>query len=365
MPANPAHNLFFDASFDVGYAGRSSSLLPPGVRFRQLLHSLSFRFPKTFLTTWGTAPPWHRPRIDLLRDLCEFPKDGTPTLVYRRAFAALCAQMTEATFIYTDGSKTSLGVGSAYIVGDTPNHFRLPDQCSVYTAELYAVLQAVHYIRRHQRIQYVICSDSLSSLLSLQALYPVHPLVHRIQDCLRLLHLGGVSVAFLWLPGHAGICGNEAADIAAKAAVSLPRPALQSLPFTDLRSGLCRQVTHLWHAHWSTLPHNKLREVKAVPCAWTSSSRTRRREEVILARLRIGHCLFSHRHLLSGDPPPLCPHCSQLWTVRHLLIECPYFNPLRSRLQLSPDLSSILADDTRSADRVLQFIRDSEMTSVI
>ncbi|KAH8274142.1 hypothetical protein KR044_011969, partial [Drosophila immigrans] len=51
--------------------------------------------------------------------------------------------------IYTDGSKTIEGTGSGVFSEDlaTKLSFRLPDWCSVFQAEIYAVWQATKLVR--------------------------------------------------------------------------------------------------------------------------------------------------------------------------------------------------------------------------
>ena len=42
-------------------------------------------------------------------------------------------------------------------------------------------------------------------------------------------------------------------------------------------------------------------------------------------------CHVSHSHLLRGDPPPACAYCRRPLSIRHLLIKCPCYLPIRSR----------------------------------
>ena len=53
-------------------------------------------------------------------------------------------------------------------------------------------------------------------------------------------------------------------------------------------------------------------------------------EEMVLSRLRIGHSYVTHSHILRGEPPPLCEHCREPLTIKHILIECTFFIGLRT-----------------------------------
>ena len=56
-----------------------------------------------------------------------------------------------------------------------------------------------------------------------------------------------------------------------------------------------------------------------------------RQEEVVLARLRIGHTRITHSYLLKREEPPYCFGCDTLFTVRHFLLECGDFSHIRNK----------------------------------
>jgi hypothetical protein len=89
--------------------------------------------------------------------------------------------------------------------------------------------------------------------------------------------------------------------------------------------------------------------------AWGSSSRPVRRDEVVVARLRIGHTRLTHGHLLSGSPPPVCATCDVHLSVRHILVDCPRYAVQRDRLHLPHTMRDILADDPDVLSRILIF----------
>ena len=59
--------------------------------------------------------------------------------------------------------------------------------------------------------------------------------------------------------------------------------------------------------------------------------RSDRREEVVLARARMGHTHFTHGFLLRGEPVPECIACQSPLTVKHILIDCVDFSLSRDR----------------------------------
>ena len=74
--------------------------------------------------------------------------------------------------IYTDGSKSSEGVGCAAVSSDKVSQKSLPTIATVFTAELIAIILAVNQIKLSNdklNTKYVIYSDSKSAVQSLKS----------------------------------------------------------------------------------------------------------------------------------------------------------------------------------------------------
>ena len=122
---------------------------------------------------------------------------------------------------FSDGSKVDEKVAAAAVSSVAPtSHFssRLRDHCSIYTAELRAILLtfALKQAYQSQESKFMIFSDSLSALRALERSKSDHPLLTQIQNMLNKFEVDQKEVVFMWAPGHVGIHGNEAADRAAK-----------------------------------------------------------------------------------------------------------------------------------------------------
>ena len=126
------------------------------------------------------------------------------------------------TFIYTDGSQKDGKTGAGLTSFDFNKSNRLHDLHSIFTAELQGILSAIHHIIKENMDRGMICSDSSSSLLAIASIQnSAHPLVCKIKNLLRRIN-STKQVEFLWIPGHCGIRGNEAADQLAKHSLTLP-----------------------------------------------------------------------------------------------------------------------------------------------
>ena len=99
-----------------------------------------------------------------------------------------------------------------------------------------------------------------------------------------------VDLVFCWLPSHIGISGNEEADKAAKDALLLDVLSF-NVPFNDFKPLINNFIGNVWQQSWSDPFNlkNKLFTVKPTLGEWLPGLRASRREEIILARLRVGH----------------------------------------------------------------------------
>ena len=306
-------------------------------------------------------PPWCRPSIDVC-PIEQGKKNRTEGEV-RSEFLNHISKHKNKKAIYTDGSKSAEGVGVAIVTENTTIMRKLSNLCSIFTAEVYAILVAVRFIfsSGESNNNIVIYSDSLSVLLAIKQLYPNHQLIKEVQDWLALLYTRNrVKVDFCWVPAHVGIVGNERADNAAKEAAlsqSVTNIPIQHNDFKEKIHKFCRDE---WQDRWSSLTTNqKLKSIRTTVKKW-NHPRMRRRESIVLMKLRIGHTHLTHSFIFkSGDERqvPYCDTCRTDVTVRHLLTECHRFNCERRRNLLhGRSMEEFLAEDGLF-DRVLNFLK--------
>ena len=77
-------------------------------------------------------------------------------------------------------------------------------------------------------------SDSLSALQTLGKLKSDHPLLIQMQELLYKINADQREIVFMWVPGHVGIRGNEAADRAAKEALDNKKEEKNRQPISCL-----------------------------------------------------------------------------------------------------------------------------------
>ena len=118
----------------------------------------------------------------------------------------------------------------------------------------------------------------------------------------------------------------------------------------------------LWRDYRPTF----LKGIKPTVGYWSTSARANRREEVVLSRLRLGHTLLTHKHVIDRMPPPDCDLCHCPLDVPHLVLDCRKFQSARRHLQaacqkanLDMNLPTLLGDQNASIiDALFKYLRD-------
>jgi ribonuclease HI len=295
-------------------------------------------------------PTWQLEQIDVCLELSVLPKKTTPERLYRLSFNQI---MTDNNYdslenIYTDGSKTDNGVGAAAVWGDVVKIATLPKEASIFSAELYAITLAITIISDNPTKNFVIFSDSYSALQKFPFNEYHNPFIRKMQHDIDSLRERGQSVKLCWIPGHAGIPGNETADSAAKRATN-GIPTLISVLYGDYHAAAKEAVSEEWRRRWDD-SKGKLWEVRPSVGPWRRFRGGRRTDQVKLNRLRIGHTLFTHGYLMENvqQPPPPCDFCyNTVISVKHVLTECPALDNTRQQLfgKPKPSIKSMLGDN--------------------
>ena len=231
---------------------------------------------------------------------------------------------------YTDGSKDGEKVTSFAILDGELYQFRLPNNFSIFSAELKAIDLALNHIEQDAYWRYIIYTDSLSVMQALEGEKTDNPLVISLLEQLSKL-CGRADIVFCWPQSHTGISGNEEADKAAEDA-ALSREILPfKVPFNDFKPIINKFIQNVWQQSWKDPANrnNKLFTIKPGLGELLPGLRTNRREEIILARLRTCHSYITHSYLLKGVEEPQCIPRNAPLTIKHVLVDCVDVVPTR------------------------------------
>ena len=177
------------------------------------------------------VPRWEYGTPCVRLDLANNRKMVTNPDIFKSALNEIKAELYDHMPIYTDGSKDNNQVGCSVVSGIHTSKLRLPDNSSIFSAEVKAIDLALKFIDTVDNSKFIIFSDSLSVLQSLKNRNIRNPLIAKVlqkHDDLVPPKL----IVYCWIPSHIGIPGNELADKAAKQALLL-NISNTKVPYTD------------------------------------------------------------------------------------------------------------------------------------
>ncbi|XP_072902389.1 uncharacterized protein [Hemitrygon akajei] len=221
--------------------------------------------------------------------------------------------------IFTDGSKDpeTGATGPAIVVPSYQVEIskRTPDCLSVYAVEMFATLSALEWSEQVDCSNFVICSDSVSALASIKAgtARGHQDLLFELLFANSRLARQGKNIAFTWVPAYSGIMGNETADKLAKAAVRKGSVEVDiKLSKSEGKSILWRRINQQWQQHWDRAIKGRHLHSIQNRVDMGRSRGVKRKEQVVISRLRIGHSnLNGNLAIINKHPTGFCDLCQE------------------------------------------------------
>ena len=229
--------------------------------------------------------------------------------------------------IYTDGSKCNDKTACAFHVPMLKFHkkIRLPNDTSVYMAEMIAILESLQFLLSKPPIACAIFSDSLSAIQSIEMGTDPCAILQEINYCIYQLSCQGVPVVLCWIPSHVDIRGNEIADRLAKEALlcqGIDYPVLRCV--SDLNSLLENYLLCEWQSRWDSDTkgrfYHKLQPKVSFEIKYYDACKAK---QTCITRLRFGKCLLGDvLHMIGKRSDDLCEVCEVKEDVSHFLLHC-------------------------------------------
>ena len=120
--------------------------------------------------------------------------------------------------------------------------------------------------------KYIVCTESLSCLQTLQSMKLEHSLIRMvIQKCV-FLNFDNKVIIVCWVSSHTYIGCNTKVDSAAKSALTLPH-ATVVVCFIHFKHCISQYILSTWQCGWNDVVANKLHSVTTVLGDWLSSYR--------------------------------------------------------------------------------------------
>jgi ribonuclease HI len=158
--------------------------------------------------------------------------------------------------VFTDGSKSNSGVGSAFCVYSNSLvikkcKFKLTKYCTVFQSECYALKEAIKYFNTTDYSTATFQTDSQSVLSAINQRSSNTKLVHQINEELTISRSKNKKCHFNWIRSHTGNEGNELADLLAKHASKSHQSFSYDLyPFSYAKRQLNEYTLNKWNDRW-------------------------------------------------------------------------------------------------------------------
>ena len=286
-------------------------------------------------------PPWTATHFTVSPFIPDCTGNSTARL--QSASSRLSSLPPSDIQVWTDGSVPSLfGPGGAgvYVTCSKCNtsnslSFSTGPIASCFTAETFALKQGLDWCTsdlmtcKFQSVLFLTESQSALSILSSAPSYLLPESLWNVWSLASSLS-NNTTLSFQWVPGHAGLPGNEKADLLAKTDASLPTDAIPC--------PLLPVVAKIRYSQY------QIGDVTSPTTIWTSQvpkvfSKELHRSRPICSELSCLHChghsllLSSYLHRISRKENSACSACEHpLQDLNHLLLDCPASEPLRKSI---------------------------------
>lgn len=282
------------------------------------------------LITISSDPPWELPPINIDISLSnKINKKSSSSTICHSAALEFMEKWEGFRQIFTDGSKINDEVGFGIYIPhfNIKLLYKLPDNSSIFTAELIAIFYALQTIENKDINSYIIFSDSLGALIALQNHTTIKQpeIIHNILIKLASLYDLGFTIHLAWIPSHVGILGNDIVDQLAKNSLNNNNHLLGiKLAPQDYFQKIISHITKKWQLEWDENPTGlhyknfhpeiKLKGYGNIYPKFQAKT---------LLRLKTGfNTLNYHLHKIKKHEDGLCDICQIKEDTKHFLQDC-------------------------------------------
>ncbi|XP_055615289.1 uncharacterized protein LOC129761577 [Toxorhynchites rutilus septentrionalis] len=258
----------------IGFANRTAGSDREGFLLVEAnrLHreTIDLELPHISKIHWCGTRDWNRTPMEIDSTVKSKHKAGSnPAAIRKTVVELLRTKYANHTVRYSDGS---LALGRKRLPHISPP----------------ATLQSDHPI--------AVLTDSASVVAALESERPMHPGIQQIFEDAR------PDTAFVWIPGHSGIPGNEKADQLSGSG-RLMEFYTKRVPADDIKAWTTKMLKDRWAKEWYTTGQDNsrvyvLRKIKADIKKWEDPRG--HRDQQVVSRLRTGHTAFAY-NMSRGD----------------------------------------------------------------
>jgi len=136
----------FNSNFKTSFDRKPNQIPSLGFRTSSDLEKIDYKKKTVSLTTVCSTLPWLLARPTTNFSLHSSDKGNTPPDIFKSRFYELCNQFSDYYHIFTHGEKVSDKVAAAVVHDQNCKSVRLPNNISIFRAELYALVLAIEVV---------------------------------------------------------------------------------------------------------------------------------------------------------------------------------------------------------------------------
>ncbi|XP_055857796.1 uncharacterized protein LOC129920526 [Episyrphus balteatus] len=248
---------------------------------------------------------------------------------------------------YTDGSKIESGTGDGVFCKplNIRESYRLPDDCSVFQAEIFAIEKAAELVHKEKLISSEI-TFFVDSQAAIKALASETIRSKAVLNCRKKINSICYTnqVKLCWVPGHSNIEGNEIVDeLARLGSASKEDSSTQLVRGPDIPIGVLKRKIDLMTKEKINNTWKTRDDCSIAISLWPKINEKGTRYILSLSKKNIriligvltGHCAIGTMAIRMGVfSPDFCRSCQdeeEIESIKHLLCDCPNLQTNRLR----------------------------------
>ena len=153
---------------------------PYGLRMKPMQQQSKISVKNIHQDILPKSPSWILEKPEVILKLNELPKTKIHPCTYIEKFHHIVSHYPEPLYVFTDGLKDHSRTACATVLNKIIHKKALPMESSIFTAEVCAIVLALNIISRDKHNKFIIYSDSLTVLTSLENKKLENPLIAKL-----------------------------------------------------------------------------------------------------------------------------------------------------------------------------------------
>ena len=308
----------------------------------------------------STHPTWCLKNLEINTSMRFTTKSNMNPTIVRNHLISIRNKYNDHVKFFTDGSRIGEKTGFGCYNHRITTSGRLPNNTSVFTAEMHAILAALRSGVYAHKI--AIFTDSFSAVQTFANRFSTNPIAQQFFELLG--QKPHIATSIIWIPSHMDIPENDKADELARNSLNLQPITFATLNYDNKGAAMAIHRKN-WQEHWSNnnAYHNntgprQMYQLHPTTTKWVTFDISNRNALGKITRLRHGCTYLTHEHIIKRTETPRCPGCNDELSIRHILDTCPAYDIPRAEYNINMFL---LCGDDKDIISIIKFLKDDRV----